>query len=117
MDLGLVESKSKAHSPSTRMPYLGIMFDTVKMQMSIPPEKLAEVREEVTTWLRKKTACKRSLQQLLGKLFWVCRCVQFSRGFMGKLLSQLQHLHQFPDHKKQKLPPGCIDDIKWRDRY
>ena len=75
------------------MPYLGIQFDTVKMQMSIPPDKLAEVREEVTLWKQKKSASKKSLQQLLGKLFWVSRCVQFSRGFMGKLLTQLQSMH------------------------
>ena len=116
-DLGLVESKSKAHPPSTSMPYLGIQFDTVKMQMSIPPDKLAEVREEVTLWKQKKSASKKSLQQLLGKLFWVSRCVQFSRGFMGKLMTQLQSMHSFPDHKKEKLSPGCIADISWWDRY
>ena len=44
-DLGLEESTSKAHPPSTSMPYLGIQFDTVLMRMSIPPEKLAEVRD------------------------------------------------------------------------
>ena len=116
-DLGLVESKSKAHPPSTSMPYLGILFDTVKMRMSIPPEKLAEVRDEVALWERKNSASKRSLQQLLGRLFWVSRCVRFSRGFMGRLLSQLQLVHSLPDHKKAKLSPGSIQDIKWWGRY
>ena len=116
-ELGLVESTSKAHPPSTSMPYLGILFDTVKMQMSIPPEKIAEVREEVSLWRNKKSASKKSLQQLLGKLFWVSRCVQFSRGFMGRLLSQLQAMHGLPDHKKEKLSPGSALDIKWWDRY
>ena len=77
------------------MPYLGILFNTVKMQMSIPPEKIAEVREEVSLWRNKKSASKKSLQQLLGKLFWVSRCVQFSRGFMGRLLSQPQERKTF----------------------
>ena len=116
-DLGLVESKSKAHPPSTSMPYLGIQFDTVSMRMSIPPEKVAEVREEISLWEKKTSASKKSLQQLLGKLFWVSRCVKFSRGFMGRLLSQLQHMHALPDHKKEKLPPGCKQDIMWWARY
>ena len=116
-DLGLVESTSKAHPPATAMPYLGIMFDTVRMQMRIPPEKLAEVREEVSLWLKRKAASKRSLQQLLGKLFWVSRCVRFSRAFMGRLLSQLQAMHGSPDHKKEKLSTGSIDDIQWWSRY
>ena len=71
------------------MPYLGVNFDTVKMVMSIPAEKLAEVQEEVNFWARKTKATKLGLQQLLGKLFWVSRCVKFSRSFMGRLLNQL----------------------------
>ena len=117
VDLGLVESTSKAHPPATSMPYLGILFDTEKMKMSIPPEKISEVREEVSLWMRKSAASKRSLQKLLGKLFWVSRCVRFSRGFMGRLLSQLQEMHSLPDHKKVKLSPGSTEDIKWWSRY
>ena len=117
IDLGLTESKSKAHPPSTSMPYLGIQFDTVTMKMSIPPEKISEVREELSMWEKRNTASKKSLQQLLGKLFWVSRCVRFSRSFMGHLLSQLQQLHSFPDQKKVKLLPECRQDIQWWCRY
>ena len=116
-DLGLVESSSKAYPPSTSMPYLGIQFDTVAMRMSIPPDKLAEVREEVSLWMRKSMASKRTLQQLLGKLFWVSRCVRFSRAFMGRLLTQLQHMHIMPDNKRMKLSTGCRQDIEWWNRY
>ena len=79
-DLGLKESASKAHPPSTSMPYLGIQFDTVKMTMSIPPDKICEVREEVSLWMKKSFVTKKTLQQLLGKLFWVSRCVQGLHG-------------------------------------
>ena len=99
------------------MPYLGIQFDTVRMIMSIPPEKVAEVREEITLWMKRSSTSKKSLQQLLGKLFWVSRCVKFSRGFMGRLLSQLQQMHNLADHKKTKLSSGCKRDIAWWDRY
>jgi hypothetical protein len=117
IDLGLIESKSKAHPPSTSMPYLGILFDTESMRMSIPPEKITEVRAELSMWEKRTTASKKSLQQLLGKLFWVSRCVKFSRGFMGRLLSQLQQMHNLPDQKKAKLTPECMLDIKWWCRY
>ena len=116
-DLGLVESKSKAHPPSTSMPYLGIQFDTIAMSMSIPPEKVAEVRAEIASWVKKTTASKKSLQQLLGKLFWVSRCVKFSRAFMSQLLSQLKEMSHLPDHKKVKLSPECKQDILWWARY
>ena len=117
MILGLVESTAKAHPPSTQMPYLGVSFDTINMTMSIPPEKLEELREELGFWLRKKVASKKMLQSLLGKLFWVSRCVKFSRGFMGRLLGHLRTIHEMPDNKKTKLPQNCKDDIVWWHRY
>ena len=117
LDLGLKESASKAHPPSTSMPYLGILFDTITMRMSIPPAKVAEVQEEVSLWIKKSAATKKTLQQLLGKLFWVSTCVRFSRCFMGRLLSQLKIMHSLPDHKKTALSHGCKQDILWWDRY
>ena len=116
-DLGLEESKSKEHPPSTRMPYLGVMFDSVKMTMSVPGEKLAEVRDEVSKWTKKTTATKKSLQQLLGKLFWVSRCVRFSRPFIARLLNQLKSMHSQKENKKSKLSPECHLDILWWDRF
>ena len=117
IDLGLDESTSKAHPPSRCMPYLGILFDTERMRMSIPPEKIAEVREEISLWMKRTTATKKSLQQLLGKLFWVSRCVRFSRGFMGRLITQLQQMHSLPDQKRSRLSQGCRQDIEWWNRY
>ena len=63
------------------MVYLGVQFNTISMTMSVPPDKLAEVKEEIERWHKKTTAAKRPLQSLLGKLFWVSRVVQHSRTF------------------------------------
>ena len=117
VDLGLEESKSKEHRPSTKMPYLGVMFDTKKMTMSVPPEKIAEVREEISVWKKKTTASKKSLQKLLGKLFWVSRCVRHSRPFMARLLNQLKSMHPQQDSKKSKLSAECRLNILWWDRF
>ena len=116
-DLGLRESSSKAYPPSQVMPYLGILFNTVTMRMSIPPDKVTEVQAEVSLWMKKKFATKRTLQQLLGKLFWVSKVVRFSRCFMGRLLTQLQDMHPLPYNKRQSLSEGCRQDINWWDRY
>ena len=117
LDLGLEESIDKAHPPSTKMPYLGVEFDTICMTMSIPPEKLQEVRSEVRLWLKKTTTTRRTLQTLLGKLFWVSRCLKHSRCFMGRLLGQLKLTNSVPENKKVKLSSDCIADIQWWDRY
>ena len=99
------------------MPFLGVQFDSVKLTMSVPPDKLQEVREEISLWVRRTTATKKTLQQFLGKLFWISRCVRFSRPFMGRLLQQLRDMSNLPDHKKHPLSIGCKDDISWWDRY
>ena len=116
-ELGLEESLKKAHRPSTYMPFLGINFDTIKLEMSIPAGKLAEVREEVSLWMKRNTATKKTLQQLLGKLFWVSKCVKFSRPFMGRLLGQLKTMHPFPNNKKITLPEPCRLDLEWWNRF
>ena len=116
-ELGLRESKSKAYPPSTCMPYLGVEFDTISMVMRIPAEKVEEIRTELNNWTRKTTATKKGIQQLLGRLFWVSRCVKYSRGFMSRLLSQLKAMHTQPDHKKVPLTEDCKQDIEWWNRY
>lgn len=116
-DLGLEESLKKAYKPSTSMPFLGINFNTVRLEMSIPPEKLAEVREEISLWEKKKSGTKKNLQQLLGKLFWVSKCVKFSRPFMGRLLGQLKSMHALPNNKKVPILDSCRLDIKWWSRF
>ena len=112
-DLGLAESEDKACPPTTRMVYLGVEFNTVNMTMSVPAEKLAEIKDEVERWSRKSTAAKKPLQSLLGKLFWVSRVVQHSRTFMGRLLAQLREMSGKPDNMKVKLSDDCRKDLLW----
>ena len=112
-ELGLVESADKARAPSTTMVYLGVQFDTNDMTMSVPPEKMAEIKTEIESWCRKTTTVKRSLQSLLGKLFWVSRVVRHSRTFMGRLLAQLREMSAKPDNQKVKLSEECRKDLLW----
>jgi hypothetical protein len=116
-DLGLEESLKKEYKPSTSMPFLGVIFDTVRLEMSIPPEKLSEVQEEVSLWQRRTKVTKKTLQQLLGKLMWVSKCVRFSRPFMGRLLGQLKTMHSLPNNKKVPLTAACQLDLKWWGRF
>ena len=46
LELGLEESSDKAVSPPTTMLYLGVEYDTVKMEMRIGQEKCKEMRLE-----------------------------------------------------------------------
>ena len=81
--------------------------------MSVPPEKMAELKEDIEHWYRKTTAAKKPLQSILGKLFWVSRVVQHSRIFMGRLLEQLRAMSALPDNGKVKLSEDCKKDLLW----
>ena len=63
-ELGLQEATDKASPPSTQMEYLGVCFDSVSLQKYISPSKIAELKDLLFTWLRKKTCTKRCLQSL-----------------------------------------------------
>ena len=112
-ELGLDESVDKARAPSTVMTYLGVNFNTTTMTMSVPPEKMAEVKEDIERFYRKSTATRKSLQSILGKLFWVSRVVQHSRTFMGRLLTQLRDMSGKSENIKVKLSDDCKKDLLW----
>ena len=116
-DLGLEESIKKAEEPSTKMTYLGVMFDTEAMEMRVPPEKLSEIKAEINLWARKTTIMKRELQSVLGKLFWIAKVVKYSRAFMGRLLQQLRTMSTIKDTSKIRLADESKKDLKWWSRY
>ena len=116
-DLGLEESKDKAEAPTQKITYLGVQFDSVSMTMSVPPDKLTEIKSEIRLWLRRTTITKKELQSLLGKLFWVAKVVMHSRAFMGRLLHQLRSITLVPDNKKVKLLDESRKDILWWSEY
>ena len=68
LELGLIESTSKAISPSTEMVYLGVKFNTVDMCMYVDEEKVIELKCVLHNWSRKTVANKSDLQSILGKL-------------------------------------------------
>ena len=65
-DLDLDKSLRTDEAPANQMVYLGLMFDSVAMEMRVPPEKLSEIK----LWARKSVITKKNLQSLLGKLFY-----------------------------------------------
>ena len=87
------------------------------MQMSVPPDKLTEVKADISRWVRKTTISKRELQSLLGKLFWVARVVKYARAFMGRLLEQLRSLSKVHDGKKVTFSDESKKDVRWWAEY
>ncbi|RLC09102.1 MAG: hypothetical protein DRI57_22775, partial [Deltaproteobacteria bacterium] len=66
---------NKADHPSSRLAFLGIWFDTIKMTMEVTPERLVEINALTAVWLNKESATVKEVQSLIGKLNFVAKCV------------------------------------------
>lgn len=67
--LGLPVAKHKVEGPTTKLEFLGIEFDTLRMLMRLPSEKLERLKELLKEWLGKKSAKKRMILSLIGSRF------------------------------------------------
>ena len=69
---------------------LGILINTIHKTISIPPEKLQEIKNICSEWQYKKSCTKTQLQSLLGSLLYVTKCVRPARFFLNRMLQILR---------------------------
>ena len=84
--------------PSYQLTFLGIQIDTSKMELSLPPDKLARISATVCEWRGKKAATKRQLQSLIGTLSHAATVVIPGRAFLRRMIDTMkipkcQHHH------------------------
>ena len=113
-ELGLTISEKKLVPPSTQVTCLGVLIDTVKGTLSIPPEKLQDITQAVRHWLGKNVAPKRQLQSILGLLLYVHKCVKPARIFLNRMLDLLRSCH---GHQKIRLTSDFKRDLRWLAKF
>ena len=111
LDLGFQISPSKVVPPCQQLTFLGIVFDTRAMELSLPQSKLDETSLLINTFLARKRASKRQLQQLAGKLNWACRVVHGGRTFLRRILDSLNSLRSAS--AKFRFTPEFRKDLFW----
>ena len=112
--LGLKMAPEKSAFPATKMDWLGFTFDTLAMEVTLPPDKLAEILAISTQWLTKTRASRRDLQMLAGKLNHISQCVVPARRFMSRILSLLRRA---PQTGTLPVSDGLRRDVEWFKRY
>ena len=85
--LGLTINKSKLITPCTCAVCLGIVVDAT---LSIPEEKLNQVKKAVHEWSHKKFCTKRQPQSLLGLLLYIHKCIKPARCFLNRMLEVIR---------------------------
>lgn len=108
---GVEESLEKEITPSTGIVFLGILFNSITMTMSIPPEKITETLEVISTWMSFDTVNLKQVQSLVGKLQFIAKCVKPGRIFLSRILIFLSSFN----HPQQRLSvdPDVLKDLFW----
>jgi len=69
------------------MSFLGHILDSMRQEIHLPPEKVAELMHELDRWSTRRKATKREPLSLLGKLFFAVRVVPVGRLFLHRLIT------------------------------
>ena len=109
-DLGLEISQKKLVPPSMEVVCLGILINTVNKTISIPSEKLQEIKNMCETWKHKKSCTRTQLQSLLGSLLYITKCVRPARSFLNRMLQVLRDNIQTSPFR---LTQSFHQDLNW----
>ena len=113
--LGISESEDKSEKPCQIMTYLGLEFDSLKMELRVNSEKCNELNNELQHWVRRTVASKSELQSLLGKLIWVSKAVQYSRVFVSRIINEIKGLKS--QKQKVTLSHEIKKDLLWWKKF
>jgi hypothetical protein len=109
--LGLCVNWDKVSGPAQQLVFLGVDIDCTQRTLALPAKKLAETKVLIASWIGKKKATKKSIQQLIGKLNWCCRVMLGGRTFLRNLVDLLLKVSQ--PHHYVRLGVAARADLDW----
>lgn len=78
--LGVPVADGKVEGPETSLIFLGILLNTVAMELRLLDKKL------IVQWQHKRSCTKRELLSLIGQLQHACRVVRPGRTFLRRMI-------------------------------
>ena len=112
--LGLKLAPDKCAPPATQMEWLGFLFDTKAMSITLPSQKLHDITLITAEWSEKKRASRKDLQRLAGKLNHISQCVLPARKFMSRILAALRSA---PQWGTVPITEDLRRDVAWFAHY
>ena len=97
--------------PLAAMLFLSLILDSVKQELCLPPDKLAELMYELDRWSTRRQATKCELLSLIGKLSFAARAISVGHLLLCRLItlaSNVAHLHH-----RIHLNAEARADITW----
>ena len=111
---GLKEAEQKAVPPSEIVTFLGILFNTITLTLTITPERLQEIKELLRKWESKTEATLNKIQSLLGKLAFACSTIRAGRIFVSRLINWMKEV---PRDTSVEVDPEIGKDLRWWNEH
>ena len=102
-ELGMEKTLDKCEPPTECIVWTGLQFDTINMEISLPPDKKDRIVAMLEDWLSKICSSKTALQSLLGTLNHAASVIIVGRAFTGHIMDLI---------KQDKFP--VILDVNFR---
>lgn len=104
--------------PTQKCKYLGFLFDSVKMLLSLPQSKVDRIVTHISH-LQSKSSCKiLDFAKLIGKFVAACPAVPYGRVYL-KLMERVKFLalrSQKNYNKTMSIPSFIKHDLSWWNR-
>ena len=110
-ELGVRVSMGKLVGPATLIEFLGILLDTLRLELRLPTDKLLRLRRLIQEWRGKHSCTKRELLSLIGQLQHACKVVRPGRTFLRRMIELSTVAKQL--HHHIRLNKGFQSDLEW----
>jgi hypothetical protein len=110
-NLGFTTNPKKVEGPTPRITFLGVAIDCVNRTLSLPPDKLKDMKRLCNYWAKKPKCSKKGLQSLIGKMNWCSRVLKGGRTFSRRLTNLLCKVSQANHHIR--ITSEARQDITW----
>ena len=113
-DLGVHVAEEKSVFQTQIIEFLGVLYDFVQMTISLPEEKMVEIKQLLRIWLKKKDMTVKQLQKLVGKLQFAACCVCAGRVFMNRMYDMICEMQEGQIYN---VPRQVWQDVRWWHKY
>ena len=93
-DIGVPLAPEKTELPAMIMIFLGILLNSIRMEATLPDDKVEKCKKEIKMLLNKKVKKVQlmKLQSVIGLLNFACRVVSPGRAFLRRLIDSTCHI-------------------------
>ena len=108
--LGVREAENKQVDPMPTLNCIGTLVDAEQGMMFVLPECRIALMQELQEWLTRCECSVKDIQQLVGKLQFICAVVRPGRLFISRMLEELRNTRV---GERRQISTEFKKDVRW----